>query len=334
MLLRSFIHILDSITPPHLAESWDNVGFQIGDPNQEVIKALLCLEVTSSTLKEAQEKGAELILSHHPLLFHPLKQVVRQGSSLLAYQMIEQKISLYVAHTNLDVITGGVASYLAELLELKETRPLIPLEEEFADFTLLIPPSQAEILPLFEGKLEGFEVSHLRKWETLDSSVIFQGRIPLESWSSFSHFCQSMGLEITRLIGKEKSLQGLGRIGTLEKSITGRQLVQKLKKILPIHQLRYVGDPRKKIKNLALLPGSGGGYWERALQMGAQAFITGDIKHHTALDAEAKGLFLVDPGHYGSEAIVLESWAKLIQKTTKDVHLVISQISTDPFRFA
>ena len=112
---------LNSLAPFATQESWDNSGLLVGDPGAEVKTALVVLDITAEAVREAREIGAELIISHHPVIFHPLKKV---ESGSVVWELAQAGISAICAHTNLDMAQGGVNTCLAERLQLKNVRML------------------------------------------------------------------------------------------------------------------------------------------------------------------------------------------------------------------
>ena len=123
IILEDILNFLKSHFPEEEKESWDNVGLMTGDSCREIEKVLVCLDVTSDTVCEAKEFGADLIISHHPLIFSPLKNVVQDngiGSTLI--QLIKNDISVYSMHTNFDKADGGMNDLLAEKLGLLDVR--------------------------------------------------------------------------------------------------------------------------------------------------------------------------------------------------------------------
>ena len=132
--VRDIADAIEKLAPVNLAESWDNVGLMVGDEEQSVSKIFICLDVTSENVRSAAEQGCDLIISHHPLLFSPVKSVTEetiQGSIIRT--LIKNDISVYSAHTNLDEADGGMNDVLAEKLGLEETRRFFPDECEDRD---------------------------------------------------------------------------------------------------------------------------------------------------------------------------------------------------------
>src|SRR5690606_606058 len=129
------------------AQSYDNVGLQIGDPARTVERALLALDLTPQVVEEARALGATLIITHHPLLFRPLRAVTTASFvSGLALRLAEAGIALYSIHTNLDAAPGGVSFALAEQLGLQEIRFLDTLDEALYKLVTFVPTTHADAL--------------------------------------------------------------------------------------------------------------------------------------------------------------------------------------------
>jgi len=129
--IQTVMQLVEQTAPKHLAEAWDNVGLQLGDPRAETARILIALDLDDAVAAEAARRGADLVLVHHPLLFKPVQQI-RYDLPLgrLIRQLVQNGTAAYVAHTNLDNAAVGVNSALAERLGLTETRPLEPLAPE------------------------------------------------------------------------------------------------------------------------------------------------------------------------------------------------------------
>ena len=127
MLLRAIIDSIESVAPRSAQEEWDNSGMQVGDTGREISSVLLTTDITEDVVDEAVVRGCELIISHHPLLFHGLKQVCGQTpQARVVEKAIKHNIAIYSAHTNLDSVVGGINTRLAEKLGLTEPRILVP----------------------------------------------------------------------------------------------------------------------------------------------------------------------------------------------------------------
>lgn len=132
MKISQITDILDNYAPRFLAEEYDNVGLLIGDGERECKKVLLCLDVDEIVAEEALRLGADLIVSHHPIMFSPIKKITAdtsEGRCIL--KLIKNDIALYSAHTNLDSTSGGLNDLMCEILEIENARPLTNPDEEF-----------------------------------------------------------------------------------------------------------------------------------------------------------------------------------------------------------
>ncbi len=125
MQIYEITNVIEQYAPTELASSYDNVGLILGDKNAHVSTVLLTLDIDLEVAMEAKALGAELIISHHPLIFHPLKKITSdtpEGKCLLF--LAENKIAVYAAHTNLDSALGGLNDLAAQFLQLENTLPL------------------------------------------------------------------------------------------------------------------------------------------------------------------------------------------------------------------
>ena len=125
MLLREIINSIESVAPRSAQENWDNSGMQVGDTGRDITSVLLTTDITEDVVSEAIEYGCQLVISHHPLLFHGLKQVCGQTPQARVVEMaIKHDIAIYSAHTNLDSVVGGINTRLAERLGIRDYRLL------------------------------------------------------------------------------------------------------------------------------------------------------------------------------------------------------------------
>ncbi len=233
---------LDEWAPPQTAESYDNVGILIGDPFLEVNRCLVTLDVTQAVCDEAAGWGAELILSHHPVIFDPIKRISTQST---VYQLIQAGISVLSAHTNLDKAQNGVNDILLQRLGVKSAVPVGDTDD-----------------------------------------------------------CL--------------------KIGALETMMTACELAEMVKEKLstPAVRLYDAGFP---IETVAVCCGAGGSFLMDAVHAGADAMITGDVKHNIVVDAADYGLTLIDAGHFETEHLVLEPVIRRLAPLFPDVCFLRAQ---------
>ncbi|HEY5563007.1 MAG TPA: Nif3-like dinuclear metal center hexameric protein [Clostridiaceae bacterium] len=130
LLIKDFVKIIEKKIPINLKEEWDNVGLMVGNEDMEITSILVSLDCTSEVITEAIEKGCNLILTHHPLIFHGLSTITNQdklGSKI--YTLINNNIAVYSAHTNLDKLKGGLNDILCSLLEFKDSKVMDSFED-------------------------------------------------------------------------------------------------------------------------------------------------------------------------------------------------------------
>ncbi len=126
LTIQHICDFLSEFAPPQLAEDWDNVGLLVGDPSRPVRRIMTCLTVTSTTAEEAVRDSADLIVSHHPLPFRPLKQITTQTTTgRLLLHLISAQIAVHSSHTAFDSAAAGINQQLAEGLGLLQIRSLI-----------------------------------------------------------------------------------------------------------------------------------------------------------------------------------------------------------------
>ena len=131
MRVKDLLKTLDEIAAFGLAEQWDNVGLMLGEPNRSIKGILVALDPTEEILAEALEVGADCIITHHPLIFHPLKVIYTdRPMGRFLRRALENDISVIGCHTNLDQSVGGVNDVLASSLGMQDTRPLLSTEND------------------------------------------------------------------------------------------------------------------------------------------------------------------------------------------------------------
>ena len=245
-----FYKFIDKIAPFETQESWDNSGFLVGDGDKSVKKVLLALDVTEPVLNEAEQIGAELVISHHPVIFGALKEIHPKNIAFLAAQ---KGIAIISAHTCLDIADGGVNDCLAAALELKN------------------------IVKVVDG-------------------------------------------------------EGLMRIGELSKELTCEEFVKYVAEKINVGGIKYTPN-EKMIKKVAVCGGSGGDLYPFAMNAGADAYVTANIKHNLFIDMRRDNFCVLDAGHFCTENTVIKPLAKKLAEEFSDTEIVVSQVSEDPARY-
>ena len=212
--------------------AFDNSGLLVGHPANAVTGIHFALDVTNSVIDEAIANGANLIVTHHPMMFSPIKRLTETNyEARLLCRMIRAGISLISAHTNLDQAPGGCNDVLAQTIGLSD----------------------------------------------------IQG-------------------------------DGLVRVGTLPAPMSAAELAAHIGAKLG-DVVRVMGNPAAMITKVSMCSGSGAEEWSAAAAMGAQAFLTGEVKHHIALEASDAGIVLLEAGHHATEEPGIFALAKALQNS-------------------
>ena len=366
--LNQILPLLDRLAPPSLAESWDNVGLQLGNPNASVNKILVCLDILPRVVQEASQCGAQLLISHHPLFYTPVARLdFSSPLGGLVKSIISAELNVYVAHTNLDVAPGGVNDILAQRIGLQNTRVLRPYPKELNKVVVFVPESHAH--SVYEAMAEAGagqigSYSHCSFWiegtgtfqpaedaqpftgrkgevnrvsELRIESLVTQDKLPQVMQAIHqAHPYEEVACDIYPVTNWGKAC-GLGRIGTLPQELTVSEFCVQLKQKLDLPGLRLTGDTETLVSRVVVCSGSGGEVIPLARAAGAQVLITGDIKYHQAREANSRGLAVVDVGHYPSECLVVDEVAaklrRLLKETHQPVEVITSRVEGDVFCF-
>jgi len=360
---------IEELAPPAWAESWDNVGLQVGDPTRAAGRVLVALELTGGVVQEAIHAQVDLIIVHHPAIFKPWKAIrFDTPGGRRMEQLVQAGIGLYAAHTNLDQAIGGTNDTLAAKAGLHSHEVLLTIgEEKYVKLAVFVPkghedavrtalakagaghignyshctfqtPGTGTFLPLagsnpFIGQQGKLEYAEELRLETIipESGV----RKAVQAMLG-AHPYEEVAYDIYPLANPGRG-RGHGRIGRLDAPVTLQELTGRIKKALGIEHLRAVGDPERLVQTVAVGAGSGGMLIPHAARRGADVLITGDVDYHDAQDAADAGLAVIDVGHYHSEVIVVPPLAAYLrQRLQQDgltAEVLEAQAGRDPFLF-
>ncbi|MFD1926543.1 Nif3-like dinuclear metal center hexameric protein [Sporosarcina siberiensis] len=365
---HEIINLFEEWSPKKYAMEGDPVGLHIGALNRTVEKVLITLDVNEAVVDEAIEIGATLIIAHHPPIFRPLKGLfVDTPQGRMIEKCIKNNLSVYAAHTNLDVATGGVNDMLANLLELQDTDVVeVTYSESLYKLSVFSPVSHADALrqalagagagAIGDYKGCSFTSSGTGRFTPSEGANPFIGSVDeMESVAEEkievvlpehlkqrvlkamvkAHPYEEPAYDYIRLDQQTNEL-GLGRIGKLKEELTLEKFAGHVKSVFNVPAVRFVGDPTAIIRKVAVLGGDGNKYIHAAKRKGADVLVTGDLYYHIAHDAEAIGLNIVDPGH-NIEKVMIQGVAKYMTQaclTAKyNVEFYESKIITEPFQF-
>ncbi len=363
MNISDLITFLDERIPLSYQEDYDNSGLQAGDPSAPAKAVLLTIDVTEEVVDEAIKRGANLIVSHHPLIYSPLKNITpsdRVGRILM--KALRNGISVYSAHTNLDSVQGGVSWKMGSLIGLKGMKPLVPMRNGVMKLITYVPQGEADSLreALFAagagaiGRYDSCSFSSegtgtFRGGEGTKPFVGEQGKVHREKEIKIevivprylkskvvnalirNHPYEEVAYDLINLENEDPST-GLGVVGTLEKEMTRENFIKTLSDLFNKESVRHSGFSGKKIHKVALCGGSGASFANNAMASGADAYVTGDIKYHAWFEASERFL-LADIGHYESEKFTVEIIYDLIIKKFPKFAVLFSELNTNPINY-
>ena len=330
MKIQEILEAIDSLAPFKTALDWDNSGLLVGDPQKDTEKILVALDVTPEVVAEAREAGAGLIVSHHPVIFGQGRRNVMAGDPV--YEASAAGISVISAHTNYDMAPQGVNHALARALGLRQP---VPLARErvrpYKKVVVFVPATHAEAVyeamsKAGAGRIENYgAVAALTdvdsRFMPLEGAHPFIGKV-----GEVAHVVEK-GIEmVVPAEGLKRVLQAmkethpyevpaydvyddwsltqescLGLVGELSQPMDEMAFAREIRKALGIAPRFNPG--KRTIRRVAVCGGSGGDYLEAA--KGADALVTGDVKHHQFLEAQRQGMTLYDAGHYATENIAM-----------------------------
>lgn len=332
---QQIVAALEELAPLRYAEEWDNVGLQIESDRQMVEKIMLALTPSEKVIAQAVEKKVDFLLTHHPLIFKPLKTInSRTAAGRSARQLLTHQISYYAAHTNLDTVL--VNQTLAEAISLQSVKPLSFSHADcYYKLAVYVPVGYEEkvreaictsgagfigkyshctfqsagtgtFLPLAEAKPFLGEVNRLERAQEyrLETIVPSENLTDVLTQMHAAHPYEEVAYDLYPLKNQPERA-GIGVIGDLSEKLTLTEFMQQVKKILQLDSIRYCGERQKIIQRVAILGGSGASYINLAHEQGADVLLTGDLSYHDGQLAEELGLAVIDGTHFATEHFVL-----------------------------
>lgn len=357
---------MDQLAPQNLKEGWDNVGLMIGYPNKMVENLMVTLEVTEAVIDEAIEKNVDMIISHHPLIYKPLKKVVEQDPiGHMVLRLIKNDINLFVAHTNLDVAYEGTSKRICDLLDLNRVDYIIKnLNEVHYKLQVFVPETSTRdvmhaMTQAGAGKLGGYEacgfmtsgqgqflpkeganptigeVNRLTyvKEDKLEVIVSKDNRASVIQAMIKAHPYEMPAYDLI-MLENDFNPQGIGMYGFLDKAMTLKELTYHVKDILKSDYIRFIGPEDKKIYKVGVITGAGADYMADVKAV-ADVLLTGDMKYHEAQSALQMDLSVIDAGHFETEQIYVERLADILrnafEEKSYDVQVIESEVNINPF---
>jgi dinuclear metal center YbgI/SA1388 family protein len=363
MKLSEILSVFESYAPESYQEKYDNAGLLTGNPDDGITGILLCLDVIPEVIDEALSLGANLIISHHPLVFHPLKNLVETDPvAKTVVSAVRNNIALYSAHTNLDNIYNGVNKKICEKTGLVNLNILSPRKGDLRKLVVFVPLSHADILreailSAGAGKIGSYDfcsfntegIGTFRAPEGSDPYVGEIGKIHCENETRIEtvfpanltgkiiqamlkvHPYEEAAYDIYPL-NNEYPLAGAGMTGVTIEPVDAVAFLKTLKIVFNCGIIRHSALTGKKIRKVAVCGGAGSFLINEAINAGADIFITGDVRYHEFFRSGEK-MIIADIGHYESEQFTIELFYDILQKKFPTFAIHFSKIKGNPINY-
>ena len=351
---------LEALAPLAYQESYDNAGLITGSGEWECRGVLVTLDATEEVVREAVGKGCNLVVAHHPILFRGLKKI--NGNDYVEKAIItaiKHDVALYAIHTNLDNIKTGVNARIADRLGLVNCSVLLPKGGTLKKLFTFVPVHHAEPVrnALFEagaGQIGNysecsFSVSGagtFKAGENTDPFVGKKGQRHTEEELKLelvfpeylekrlvqalltAHPYEEVAYDVVALANAHPGV-GSGLLGELSQPAGEEEMLRLLKTSFGLQVIRHTRLLNKPVKKVAVCGGAGSFLIHKALQSGADMYITADIKYHEFFDANGR-MVIADIGHYESEQYTTDLLYELLKQKFNTFALLKTEVSTNP----
>ncbi len=363
---------LEQFAPARLAESWDNVGLIWGDPREPVRKVMTCLTVTPTTAGEAIDAGAELIVSHHPVLFRAVKQI-RADSPETGYlwELARAGVAIASPHTAFDNTNDGINDLLCERLGLVDVAALRAAASAAGtrrSFKVVVftPEAEREAVSAaaFEagaGRIGAYDECSFAipgegtffGTDSANPTIGQRGRRETVRELRLEFVCPSARLAavlaavrashsyeepaidvypLHEIDGGAGATPGVGRIGRLVNPQPLGEFARTAARALDIVSVAVAGHPARRVERVAIACGAGDDFLKDAARARADVLLTGEARFHRGVEAEALGVGLVLAGHYATERPGVERLAMLMGGAFPRLSVWASRSERDAFR--
>jgi len=329
--IRDVLAALEEIAPRRYAFDFDRVGLQVGDADAEVTKAVVSLDRSLGALEFAEGRGAQLLLSHHPLIWDPLKTLDEcRHAERTAMRLIRSGIGFIAAHTNWDSARGGINDCLADRLELKEVQPFgSAAAVDILKLVVFAPADSVDriidalseagagrigdyyrcaFLSSGHGTFIGGEGTNPTVGEAGKKEIVpevrFEMLLPSEKLGKVTqalreaHPYEEPAYDLIRQMPSYE--QPLGRMGKLARPMSLAEFSAFADEKLGTQSYSW-GEANKRISKVAVVGGAADGEWLSARNAGADVFLTGEVRQNIAVEASESGMPILAAGHYATE---------------------------------
>lgn len=361
--IKDVIVALEALAPRAYQESYDNSGLLTGDSSAPVAGILVTLDCTEAVVQEAIDTGSNLIVAHHPIVFKGLKKLT--GSNYVErviIMAIRHNIALYAIHTNLDNVMEGVNRRICERIGLTNLKILVPKTDTLKKLVTFVPKQNTqEVLTALHGAGAGqvgnykncsFQVDGTGTFMPSEAArphlgaagvqeevketrveVIFSAHLENQVMAALrkAHPYEEVAYYLSSLTNENQEV-GSGMTGELETPMEPLEFLKGLKVRMDVNTIRHTRFTSPFIKKVAVCGGSGSFLLPKAIQAGADIFITADFKYHEFFDADNK-IIIADIGHYESEAYTKQLLQEVLIKKFPTFAINFSKTVTNPISY-
>lgn len=323
--LGDVVSALETRYPPRTAEPWDRVGLAAGDPAAPVRRVLLAVDPVATVVEEAVAWGADLLVTHHPLLLRPVHSVAATTyKGALLHRLVRAGCGLYTAHTNADAAHGGVAEALADAVGLLDTEPLVAADAPALDKHVVMVPvvdvdalvdalahagagrvgdyarcawattGEGTFTPLPGASPAVGEVGRREQVTEARVEMVAPRRLRARVLAAMraAHPYEEPAFDVLELAALPGDT-GLGRVGSLPEAVPLRDFAAAVARAVPAtaQGVRYAGDPDMPVRRVAVLGGSGDSLFDAVRAADVDAYVTADLRHHPASEQQERAAF-------------------------------------------
>ncbi len=340
MKIRKFRSIFNDFAPAYLAEKWDSIGIQIGNPENEISKILFALQLDGDVLSEAIEKKCNLLFLHHPFIFQPISTIdTSKEKGRIIKELIKNDITVFVAHTNLDAASHGLNYNLANQFDFTKVDPFgggtkdqytrviiyypdIDSKNEYIEKVLKTTNTmfgEYSKCGFYSSGTGCFEPSEIAKPSAgrnnefnKEKEVVIEFLVENKSLGNVLHTARSLHPYETPMIithdvkSPVSEIYTLGKIGYFGEGVEFNSVLKHVKECFKQESIRYHQNHDRLVKKVGIVGGSGISMMTRAASTDCDLFITGDLKHHDWDLAKELGLSIIEVSHFVMEELAFK----------------------------
>lgn len=373
MILRNLVTHLRKVFRESTALEWDRVGLQIGDLDSEIERIMVTLDIDDEVLEEAIRKKAHLIISHHPLIFNPIKNLTDTGPvQKKVLRLVRENIAVYSAHTNYDIMPGGLNDLIAEKMGLKDNVPIDPASCSWYKFVVFVPPEAKEkvreaICAAGGGRYGNyacctFNIRGTGTFRPLEGASPYKGKIGDLSYVEEirmecivseeelqdliysvieAHPYEEVAYDVYPLETKFDDT-GTGRIGNVTGTVTVEEFLKNLKILFGLDTVAWISSKKEaslngKIEKVAVINGSANSLTRALALLECDLVVVGEISYHNALEISETGKTVVMIGHGTSEKWAPSGMCSILEHYFKvngiDIEILKNMEGFTPWRY-